>query len=77
MHIRNAAPDDLFTLRELAAAIGVTPDSLRQRVARKTLKAHKFGRDWLVTHDEFTRIVAASGRRTTTTTGATNGNESE
>jgi excisionase family DNA binding protein len=38
-----------MTLREAAALLGITPDSLRQAIKRGTLKATKRGRDWWVT----------------------------
>ena len=38
-----------MTLREAAAILGITPDSLRQAIARGSLKASKRGRDWWVT----------------------------
>lgn len=36
------------TLKQLAKLLGITPDSLRQRIARGSLKAVKVGRDWIV-----------------------------
>ncbi len=47
----------LWTLRELAAVVGVRPDSLRQRIARGTLPAVKLGRDWFVTNDHAARVI--------------------
>ena len=38
-----------MTLKEAAAALGVTPDNLRGAIARGSLKANKHGRDWFVT----------------------------
>lgn len=38
-----------MTLKQAAAILGITPDSLRQAIARGTLKATKRGRDWWVT----------------------------
>jgi hypothetical protein len=55
-------PPQIYTLRELATAIGVTPDSLRQRIARRTLHAFKLGPNWFVTRDEYMRAVAARRR---------------
>ena len=41
-----------MTLREAAELLGITPDSLRQAIARGTLKASKRGRDWWVTEKQ-------------------------
>lgn len=41
-----------MTLREAADQLGITPDSLRQAIARGTLKASKRGRDWWVTEKQ-------------------------
>lgn len=38
-----------MTLKEAAALLGVTPDTLRQQIANGKLKAMKVGRDWSVT----------------------------
>lgn len=37
-----------MTLKEAAALLGVTPDTLRQQIAGGALKATKRGRDWHV-----------------------------
>ncbi len=37
-----------LTLKEAAALLDVTPDNLRQSIARGTFKATKLGRDWIV-----------------------------
>ncbi len=37
-----------MTLQEAATALGMTPDGLRQAIARGSLRARKFGRDWNV-----------------------------
>ena len=44
-----------MTLREAADVLGVTPDTLRQRIAAGTLRATKRGRDWWVTPTEVER----------------------
>jgi excisionase family DNA binding protein len=41
-----------MTLVEAAKTLGITPDSLRQAIARGTLKASKRGRDWWVTEKQ-------------------------
>jgi len=41
-----------MTLREAAAVLGVTPDTLRQQIANGKLRAKKIGRDWHVTPAE-------------------------
>ncbi len=44
-----------MTLKEAAALLGVTPDNLRQSIARGTFKATKMGRDWFTTQAEVER----------------------
>ena len=44
-----------MTLKEAAAIIGVSPDNLRQAIARGSFKAEKIGRDWHTTKDEAER----------------------
>lgn len=44
-----------MTLREAAASLGVTPDTLRQQIANGKLRATKRGRDWWVTRREVQR----------------------
>lgn len=44
-----------MTLKQAAALLGVTPDTLRQAIARGALKAKKLGRDWIVTPGEVER----------------------
>lgn len=40
------------TLGEYAKHYGVDPANVRQKIARKTLKARKFGRDWMIDIDQ-------------------------
>jgi len=58
--------DKLWTLTELAAAAGLTPDSLRQRIHRGTLVAQLMGHGarglWLV-DEETAQAVIHEGRR--------------
>lgn len=51
-----------LTLREAAAQLGVTPDTLRAQIHRKKLEATKVGRDWLVSTDELDRYRRQSLR---------------
>lgn len=44
-----------MTLKEAAAALGVTPDNLRGAIHRGALKATKMGRDWFVKPSEVER----------------------
>lgn len=44
-----------MTLIEAAELLDVTPDNLRQAIARGSLKATKVGRDWQVTPREVER----------------------
>jgi hypothetical protein len=47
-----------YTLRVLAEAMGVLPDSLRQRIHRGTLQAVKIGPLWLVPAAEAHRVAS-------------------
>lgn len=47
-----------MTLKEAAALLGVTPDSLRAAIIRGSLQADKRGRDWFVTPAEVERYRA-------------------
>lgn len=51
-----------ITLTELAKRRGVTPDSLRQRIHRNTLKATKVGNTWVVGEAEANRVLAEVGQ---------------
>lgn len=44
-----------MTLKEAAAVLGVTPDTLRQQIHAGKLKARKVGRDWWVEPREVER----------------------
>lgn len=44
-----------MTLKEAAAELGLTPDTLRQQIHVGKLKARKVGRDWHVTPKEVER----------------------
>lgn len=46
-----------ITLRDLAAQRGITPDSLRQRIRRGTLKANKVGTTWVIDRKEAARVL--------------------
>jgi excisionase family DNA binding protein len=50
------------TLKEAAALLGVTPDNLRQAIARGALKAVKHGRDWWVSAAEVERYRTQNRR---------------
>lgn len=52
----------LITLKEAAAQLGTSPDNLRARIARGTLKARKMGRDWFVEQREVDRYAAQNRR---------------
>lgn len=45
----------LLRLREAAAHLGITADTLRAQIRRERLNATKFGRDWLVDESEVVR----------------------
>lgn len=61
-----------MTLKQAAALLGVTPDNLRQSIARGSLQATKLGRDWFVTEDEVERYRAEHRR---TSSGAGDGGD--
>jgi len=44
-----------MTLKEAAAQLGLDPATLRQAIARGSLKARKLGRDWIVEPREVER----------------------
>jgi len=50
------------TLREAAAILRLTPDTLRQQIANGKLRASKRGRDWWVTDSEVQRYRAEHKR---------------
>lgn len=51
-----------MTLTEAAALLGVTPDTLRQQIAKGKLTATKHGRDWWVTDAEVKRYQRENRR---------------
>ncbi len=46
-----------MTLKEAAAELGITPDTLRQQIHAGRFPATKVGRDWHVTRDEVERYA--------------------
>jgi excisionase family DNA binding protein len=50
----------LLTLREAAAQLGITADTLRAQVRRGRLSATKLGRDWVVETAEVARYERTS-----------------
>lgn len=55
-----------MTLKELAALLGINPDSLRVQVHRERLAAEKVGRDWVVSDGEAERYIRENaGKRGT------------
>jgi excisionase family DNA binding protein len=52
-----------MTLKEAAVQLGVTPDNLRQSIARGVLKAEKIGRDWHVEQKEVQRYLRENRRQ--------------
>lgn len=48
-------PSRLIGLAEAAELLGVAHATLRAQVHRKRLRAHKVGRDWIVTAAEIER----------------------
>ena len=44
------------TLKQAEQLTGIAPANLRQRIARKTLKATKKGRDWFISSKELERL---------------------
>jgi excisionase family DNA binding protein len=52
------------TLKEAAQSLGITPASLRQAIARGSLRGRKVGNTWTVTPREVERYrVESLGRR--------------
>lgn len=45
------------TLKEVAKELGITPDSLRQRIARGSLKAIKMGTTWVIDTKTYNRLM--------------------
>ena len=58
----------MLTLREAAEQLGMTPDTLRQAIARGVLKATKIGESdnralWIVEQEEIDRYRAEHRRK--------------
>jgi excisionase family DNA binding protein len=51
-----------MTLKEAATQLGLDPATLRQAIARGSLKARKLGRDWIVEPQEVERYRAEHRR---------------
>lgn len=45
------------TLKQVEEITGIKADNLRQRIARKTLKAVKKGRDWFISEKEVNKLL--------------------
>lgn len=45
------------TLKEVAQELGITPDSLRQRIARGSLKAIKIGTTWSIDAKTYSKLM--------------------
>lgn len=56
-------PGGSVTLKAAAEQLGVTPDNLRGAIARGSLKAEKFGRDWFVDQREVDRYARDNRRK--------------
>lgn len=50
----------LLTLRDAAARLRITADTLRAQIRRRRLRATKLGRDWLVEEAEVARYERTS-----------------
>jgi len=48
-----------YTLHEVADLLGVSYATIQRRLGDGTLKAHKFGRRWMVAPTELTRLFGA------------------
>jgi excisionase family DNA binding protein len=48
---------------EVAAELGVSKTVVWRQIRRGTLPAEKFGRDWLIRHEDFERFRAIPRRR--------------
>jgi excisionase family DNA binding protein len=53
----------MLTLREAAARLGLTPDTLRQQIANGSLHARKVGPIWTVSEREVERYARESRRK--------------
>lgn len=52
-----------MTIPEAAAALGLAPDTLRQQIKKRKLKAHKMGATWYVSPLEVERYRNEQLRR--------------
>ena len=52
-----------MTLNEAAERLGITPDTLRQQIAKGRLRARKIGPIWTVTEREVERYRRESRRK--------------
>ena len=52
---------DLWTLKEAAALLGITPAALRMSIMRGQTVAQKLGRDWVITGDQLDIELAKRG----------------
>jgi hypothetical protein len=53
---------DVISLREAAAALGVTPAALRMAIRRGRLHANKWGRDWFLTSQQLDQELIRRGK---------------
>jgi excisionase family DNA binding protein len=58
-----AAPDEWFTLPQIAEMLGVNPSTVRYWVTIGRLSAEKQGRRWVVKRDDVETITAQRRRR--------------
>lgn len=52
-----------MTIPEAALALGVAPDTLRQQIKKRKLKAHKMGSSWYVSPAEVERYSRENRRK--------------
>jgi excisionase family DNA binding protein len=54
--------DDLFSLREAAKVLGLSPDTLRVDIHRGNVNARKFGNSWVIDGAELDRQLIRRGK---------------
>lgn len=52
----------VYSAKELAEIVEVDPQTVRRWIRDGEVKAHKIGRKWFITEEEFKRITSGRGR---------------
>ena len=51
---------DWLTVKEVAEKLGITENTVREKIATKEIKANKVGREWRILEQEVNKVLGIS-----------------